>query len=431
MIYKGVCAALRQEVGQAGNNQYFQWVEQQYGADHARFVSDVTRTLRELGFNGFGGWSFLFTPRTGFRDQGMPFVEILPARELAGKEACVPGANNVDVFDPAFARTLDKRCSQVCAELRDHPGLLCYYSDNESTYAQPQTDAAWTGKLEDLQKPPPAPLLLQLYLAMDAKRAGHQFAWRWVLERHGGSVAQLSRDWQIEFADAGKLRELTDQKVVFATAGYSADHAAFTRLYVLEFYRQIHDAVRRYDPNHLIATTRHPAPPGLHVLSAERECFDRGWIDILAMNNYRIGFRERLMEYDPTGKMPILNGEFSWTSGGFLDWSKYLRCEGFSEAEKDAVRVRAVAALENAFTHPSLIGYTFFKWYCGAEFARWDYGLDATQPVGGVVTNHGQINQFNAELFRQLHPRLEGIATGTIEPVSAAGLDPVPQTLTK
>jgi hypothetical protein len=34
-------------------------------------------------------------------------------------------------------------------------------------------------------------------------------------------------------------------------------------------------------------------------------------------------------------------------------------------------------------------------------------------------------------LFRRLHPRLEGIATGTIEPVSAAGLDPVPQTLTK
>lgn len=114
-----------------------------------------------------------------------------------------------------------------------------------------------------------------------------------------------------------------------------------------EFHRLIHDTVRRYDPNHLIATTRHPAPPGLHVLNAERECFDRGHIDILAMNNYRMEFRERLMEFDPTGKMPILNGEFSWTAGGFLDWGKILRCERFSEQEKDAVRVRAVAALEN------------------------------------------------------------------------------------
>jgi hypothetical protein len=93
------------------------------------------------------------------------------------------------------------------------------------------------------------------------------------------------------------------------------------------------------------------------------------------------------------------------------------------------VRVRAVAALENAFSHPSLIGYTFFKWYCGNEFTKWEYGLDATQPVGGVVTNHGVVNQFNAELFRCLHPRLDGIAAGTLAPVIAEGLEPVPQTL--
>jgi hypothetical protein len=34
MIYKGCNAVIRQEVGKAGENMYFQWVEQTYGADH-------------------------------------------------------------------------------------------------------------------------------------------------------------------------------------------------------------------------------------------------------------------------------------------------------------------------------------------------------------------------------------------------------------
>ena len=444
MLYKGCNAALRQEVGQAGENLYFQWVEQHYGDDHRRFVDETARTLRDAGFNAWGGWSMLFTPREGHREIGMPFVEIIPAREQAGIECRLvqpdrdpqtheqtgwKGAFNVDVFDPLCWERIEAHFRTHYAELTDNPNLVGYFSDNECMYGQPKTDAAWTGRLEDLQTPPQFATLLQRCLAQPEGKPGGDFAWKWVLARHGGSVEKLSRDWQADFANVADFRELTDERGVTLTSdAYSADHAAFTRVYVREYYTQMNAMVRRYDPNHMVMTTRCPAPPGVLALKAMRECFDDGLIDVLAMNSYRDDFHARVEEFSaPTG-MPILNGEFNWCSGHFLDWGKYLREEAFTETEKQDIRLRGRMALENAFAHPALIGYTWFKWYSGREFTEDAYGLATDQPFGAVVSNHGELNTFNAPLFRKVHPRLEGIATGETAPFIVDDLGPVQQT---
>jgi hypothetical protein len=216
---------------------------------------------------------------------------------------------------------------------------------------------------------------------------------------------------------------------ILTSDAYSEDHAAFTRKYVREYYRRMHELIRRHDPNHLIMTTRCPAPPGPLALKAMRTCFDDELVDVLAMNNYKDHFYDRIEEYyGPTG-MPILNGEFNWCSGHFLDWGKYLREERFTEEEMAEIAVRGRMALEQAFTHPALVGYTWFKWYSGIEFTSNEYGLAGDQPFGAVVTNEGKLNTFNAPLFRQIHPRLEGIARGTIQPFHIDGLEPVPQTV--
>ena len=444
MLYKGCNAALRQEVGAAGDNMYFQWVEKEYGPDHRRFIDDTARTLCDAGFNGFGGWSMLFTPREGHREIGMPFVEIVAAREIVGPDCMVvqpdrdeqtgkligwKGCFNLDAFDPLCWQRIDRYASQNYAELRDNPNLLGYYSDNECMYGQPHTDAAWTGKLEDLEEPPRCATLLQRYLAQPEGKPGGEFAWKWALERHGGSVEQLARDWGADFSTVADFRAMTNERDVILTSDrYSEDHAEFTRLYVREYYTRMNEIIRRYDPNHMIMTTRCPAPPGVLVLRAMRECWDDGLIDVLAMNSYRDDFYGRLEEFHGPTQMPIMNGEFNWCSGHFLDWGKYLREELFTEDEKAEIRVRGRMALETGFSHPALVGYTWFKWYSGKEFTRDEYGLATDQPFGAVVNNRGEINTFNAPLFREIHPRLERIATGEIEPTVVEGLEPVPQT---
>jgi hypothetical protein len=265
---------------------------------------------------------------------------------------------------------------------------------------------------------------------LPADRPGHRWVWDWLLARHGGSVAQLAHDWGVAFVSPEDLRRQTESEgLVLASDAYAEDHAALTRIYVREYYRNQNAIIRRHDPNHLIMSTRHPAPPGPLVINALRTCFADGLIDVVAMNNYRDRFRERLNEYCPDGYFPILNGEFNWSSGHFLDWGRFMREERFTREEMAEIALRGQMALEQAFTHPSLIGYTWFKWYSGIEFTSNEYGLATDQPFGAVVNNRGELNTFNAPLFRRIHPRLEGIALGQVEPFRQEGLGVVAQTV--
>lgn len=426
MLYKGCNAVLRQEVGKAGKNMYFQWVERTYGSDHPRFLADAVATLRGAGFNGFGGWSMLFTPNIGHRETGMPFVEILTPRANA-KDLLVCG--NIDVFDPLTWQQIEPEVKKQTAAVADNPNLVGYFCDNEATYGQPHTDAAWTGKFSDLSAPPSAPTLLQAYLALPEGRAGRDWAWKWVLARYDGDVARLMEYWGVPGLHPDELRRRTDNKtLILASDTYAADHEAFTHAYVREYYKRMHEIIRRFDTNHLIMTTRCPSPPGVPVLREMFACFNDGLIDVLAMNSYRSNLRERIDEFFVHAPMPILIGEFSWASGHFLDWGKFLREEYFNEQEKEQVRRRGRQALERAFTHPALIGYTWFKWYSGSEFTKDAYGLATDQPFGAVINNQGEQNTFNGPLLREIHARLEAIALGHLAPYKAEGLTPLVQT---
>ncbi len=427
MIYKGCNAVLRQEVGQPGDNMYFQWVERTYGADHQRFVADAVAILRDAGFNGFGGWSMLFTPHNGYRDLGLPFVKILTPRASA-KELTVCG--NIDVFDPQVWQRVEDDHRPRIAALVDKRHFLGYFCDNECMYGQPHTDAAWTGKFSDLSTPPAVPTLLQSYLALPESRPGGAWAWKWVLQRHGGDMARVMADWGHPGVSIQELRQRTEGKsLILASDAYAADHEAFTHAYVRAYYAGMNRIIRNQDANHLIMTTRCPAPPGVPVLREMRACFNDGLIDVLAMNSYRSNLRERIDEFFVHAPLPILIGEFSWTSGHFLDWGKFMREERFSETEMEQVRRRGRQALEQAFTHPALIGYTWFKWYSGREFTKDAYGLACDQPFGAVVNNHGERNTFNDPLLRNIHARLEDIAQGKVPPYQAEGLTPIIQTI--
>jgi len=426
IVYKGCNAVIRQEVGKAGENMYYQWVEQTYGADHKKFIDDAVNTLRKAGFNGFGGWSMLFTPTRGHREIGLPFVEILTPRASA-KDLLVSG--NIDVFDESTWQRIDTMVALSTKGLSDNTNLLGYFCDNESVYGQPATDPAWTGKLSDLSAPLNAPTLLQVYLALPESRPGGAWAWKWLLDRYQGSYEKLQSAWGLTGMDRNEFRKQTNEKKLILTSdAYSADHQAFTYTYVRRYYARMHETIRRYDTNHLIMTTRCPSPPGMHVLREMNACFEDGLIDVLAMNSYRSNLRERIDEFYVHAPLPILIGEFNWASGHFLDWGKFLREEYFSKAEKEQVRRRGRQALEQAFTHPGLIGYTWFKWYSGREFTKDAYGRATDQPFGAVVNNQGKINTFNFPLLRKINRRLEGIATGRLEPYQAKGLTPVVQT---
>jgi hypothetical protein len=244
-------------------------------------------------------------------------------------------------------------------------------------------------------------LLLQLFMALPAERAGHGAAWEWILARHGGDIRRIAQAWGVDFDSIEQFRELHAKEVVLVSAGFLEDNAAFIRHFVGEYQRVTSEAIRRHDPNHLILGCRHGANPGPDAMAA----YDRRYVDVLSMNCYRPDVAAEVDRYYRATGLPIINGEFAWT--GLLKWNKYKNGEHFDETELDHCRRRGIEALELAFANPGFVGYTWFKSYSGRA---------PDQPGYGLVTDDGELNTFNADALRDVNARLEGIHAGQLEP---------------
>ena len=398
-LYKGCCAVCY------GGGEYRAFCDERYRGDDRRFLGEAEAVLREFGFNAFGNWNFLFCESPPHWDHGWPFVEYIHAREVCPEATVKQGAvKHIDVFDPRWHAAYDKACEATCAPLRDNPHLVGYFTDNEPSWAQQGALSVFGG----IETTGDEPVLLQEFLALPADRAGHRAAWDWALKRRGGDVQRLAADWQAPFDSPQDLRRRHERGLVLRSQGFLADHAEFTRLFAREYFRVTGEAIRRHDPNHLVLGVREGGPPGAFVLESYVRARDAGHVDVLTMNNYRTDFYGRIDEYYQPTKMPILNGEFSWGAFG-MTWEKYCSGAAFSAEEIQANRRLGTAALEGAFTHPGLVGYTWFKWYVNGG-----RGLD--QPAFALVDQAGQVNRWNAAMLKPIHARLEAIARGKAKP---------------
>jgi len=405
ILYRGVCALWMPDDGSGSEAAAFRknW-EKANGPDAAELVAHCQEILGELGFNAFGEWA---TPQ--FWNRGWPYTVLIHTREVY-PAATVNPPKHIDVFDPAWQQAYDARCRDICTPLAHQKDLIGYFVDNESGWGQARKDFVWGGDhgpLIDKNVLGEEPLLLQCFLALEENRPGHKAAWDFVLHRHGNSVAQVAKDWGADFASPAQLREHHAKGLALASPGFGIDQDAFTTYFTQEYFRITSECIRRYDPNHLMLGCRHGGPPGDVVLKA----YDRRHVDVLSFNNYRPNFHERIEEYYKVAPMPMLNTEFSWVGGSFLDWQKLIVGESFTPEERAQVRTLAVVALEGAFTHPALIGYTWYK-FC-TRFPS------AADPAYGLLNPMGERNHFNEELLKRIHPRLEAIAMGQLLPDSS------------
>jgi len=402
-VYRGVCALWVRPPGTEAL-AYRRFWESLHGEDLDRFTGHCFGILDDLGFNALGEWA-----TEEFWNRGWPFTVLIHVRQVRKQSNLTPKLP--DVFDPAWRKAYDEACRKTCSRLRDSTDLVGYFVDNEGGWYQARRDYVWgydKGPMVDKDVLGKSPLLLQMFLGADPKHPGHAYAWDWVRKRHGGSVAQVAADWGAEFDSPAGLRDSHEKGLALASRAFKADQDAFTTHLVREYFRITSEAIRRYDPNHLLLGGRYGGPPGDVVMQA---C-DRRHLDVVSFNNYRPNFRERADEYWKHTEMPMLNGEFSWASGGFLDWNKLEAGRTFSADEKAVCRRRGIVALEGAFTHPGLIGYTWYK-FC-TDFP------DPDGPHWGVINPRGRPNRFNGDILRHVNPRLEAIHAGLLQPTEAA-----------
>ena len=190
--------------------------------DDKTWATETTRLLKDLNFNGTGGWSD--HERLQLSGQPLPYVVRMNLMSGFGRKLgvthAVPGHTGfelecIPVFHPDFAAYCREQ-AEVLADYRDDPYVVGIYSDNELQ----------TPKLENY---------LKLDQANPAQRPNRQAAVAWPRERKGKedvSAKDITMMDRLEFA------------------GY-----AFER-----DFRIATEAIRKVDPNHLYIGSRFMSP---------------------------------------------------------------------------------------------------------------------------------------------------------------------------
>ncbi|MEI7832166.1 MAG: hypothetical protein WCJ56_03075 [bacterium] len=339
-----------------------------YATSPQPFVKEEVARLQQWGFNGMGAWT-----TSEFFDQGLPYTEVIenyrvgPALADIGPEPDVEGGSRMslpDVYDPEWARHVDAKAKLLCTPLRESKQLVGYFTDNEigfpSLIGQEQSIdlQAITVPCTDMR-----PSLLQLCLTADTARPAYVAAWDFVRKRHAGGDAAIAAAWGVKFTSPKELAELMRTMTV-VSPGYRADDDVFIREFAGRYFRISAEAIRKYDPNHLILGCRFGGPPSFIVLEEQAK-----YTDIITANNYQDDMYERMNQYYLHTQKPILVGEFAWTMDVF--YRSGLPVEpprGFNSILR--MKAKGAMTLEHAFQHPGIVGYTWYRWVKPTNDAR-------------------------------------------------------------
>lgn len=199
-------------------------------------------------------------PAEHFAEVDFPFTIFLeyPRQYMAG-------SNLPDVFSSEFREAVDARCREICEPLKDNANLIGYhYCHNPPWHPRAKSFNTW---IDDIVKPDTA--AMQQWIALMRRIYGSIERWR---ETYGYPI----ESWD----DIGKLEK--------PLRGYVAhermlqDRESFMRLICREWYRVYHDAIRKYDKNHLILGDRNTLHLQPLPASAIREM--EPYIDVLSVN---------------------------------------------------------------------------------------------------------------------------------------------------
>lgn len=389
-FYRGVCGVNRagtQGGRYARPGPYAEAVDRihAYQENPYRFVGTTLERLRAWGFNALGSWATV-----EFFDLGFPYTEIIEFSKV-GPTLKERGLRIADVFSKEWVAGADALARELAAPRRESRDLIGYFTDNELGWGQP--DGFDIDDNPDTAEPKRASLY-QAALGMPPDSAVHEAAWKHAVEHHG-DVARALAAWGVDTATTPEgFGALQDADTILKSPRFIDDHRDFSRLFARRYFSITAAAIRRYDPYHLIIGPRFGGPPGRLVL----EAMEPQWVDIVSANNYRHTFAERIDSFYNVVRRPVLNGEFAWASGYFTEIPMDDEPEGMSVP--DRALKKGEAALREAFAHPGLVGYTWYRWVQNPKHAPIGYGL---------VDALDEPNRWNTDQLARLNPQAEDV----------------------
>lgn len=369
--------------------------------------------LQQWGFNlvAAGSSPELFRrglAHVGYLHLGQRFSALGPEHALMEYRR-IPGTAMPNVFHPDFADFCDREARRLAADAAD-PWLFGYFLDNELRWWGECDFHIDTGPFDAAMNRP-------------REHAARQAAVAFLAERYDGDVRRFNEARNASLEAFDQLLE-RPAPPTDSTRAYG-DKKAFAGLVARRYFQTTTEAVRRYDPNHMILGCRFAAAIASDSVLAEAGRF----CEVVAFNYYPLVNLEHgvAMNRRSAWAGPTLHRVFENTYAAaqrplmVTEWSFPALDAGLPSARGAGQRFRTQAerteatriCAETMLRTPSMIGYDFFMW--------------VDEPALGISlhfpedSNYGLVNERDepyAELtamFTDLHRRagrlrMEGFA---------------------
>lgn len=314
------------------------------------------------------GFDLLFPPwADAFVQRGARHVRDLHLMRAGDGGISEDGVSLPDVFDPRW----EEAVGQVFNAVKPAPGLVGWVGD---------LNPRWGGWSEDDQ-PLPRPGLLQICLGLNpAKRAFHA-AWEFVLARHGGELAGVARDWGLELASRGQVRELTRQEHVVDAPAYRRDLTDFVAEFSTRYFATLGDASSRVNADAILfGPLLGSATPRPVIDAAVRHC--------------------SVMLTSEAGISGGVAPELWWVDG--WDSPELLTPLEPGQSNLEAVIRNGREWLCAGLRDPSVVGYIWSRFRAG------DLAVDDPFSVG-LVDENGRTNSLLAQPLQAINEAAVGI----------------------
>ncbi|WP_404424474.1 hypothetical protein [Nibricoccus sp. IMCC34717] len=343
--------------------------------------------LRHWRFNTVANWSDdSFSVSKGF-----PHVTTLDLAALRTKTLLF--RDFPDVYSPEF-RSLAPTYAAPLREFSTRRNLIGYFMGNEPQWG--------FGKFN---------LAAEMLKANPGTATRAELA-RWLLARHGSEQA-LSTAWGRPVSAEMIQRELLNDAEYWSEMA-SADLWDFSRCMVREYTQVSAAACRDASPHHLNLGMR------FAWISSDLLYEAASVFDVFSINNYTFMPSATLLdEIARRSGKPIMIGEFHF---GAVD--RGLSSNGLVAVATQAERGKAYRFyVENAATHPALVGLHYFILNDQGYLGRFDGENFQIGFLDVCLTEYSEIGMAAREANEQVYALHAGLATPTAEkPVSAPTL---------
>ncbi|MGO8789539.1 MAG: beta-galactosidase [Terriglobia bacterium] len=318
---------------------YLANLQRKYGPDwlQAWRASSLDR-LRAWGINTIGNWS---DPAL-YAYKKVPYTATI---EIRGNYAHVASGLDYwgkmhDPFDPAFAKAVDASVRQGSEKFRDDPWCIGYFIDNEISWgggngSDKEHFGLVYGTLSGGQNSP-------------AKKAFVE-----QLKSRYSTIDQLNKAWGTTFASWQALLEQPFHAPSTLAAPMKDDFSKFLTAFADQYFKTVHDALRKNDTHHLYLGCRFAWKTPEAVNAAAR------YADVVSFNIYRSHVDPAEWGFTTSLNKPCIIGEFHF---GAVDRGMFHT--GLVTTPNQQARAAMYKQyLESVEDNPAFVGCHWFQYY--------------------------------------------------------------------